>query len=162
MQKTISKIIAASILFILLSMSTCTQNNGNIGIWFGHWKVTDILINGAPVDNYSGNVFFSFQSKVFAQMQKWGEAYDQRFANFEDCGDHIIITFPYVTDENGNPVYDKNGDLLTEDRFFPLEITRMSMGENILNVDQANGDKLQLSMIDAAGETVVFRLKKWK
>ena len=117
MQKTISKIIAASILFILLSMSACTQNNGNIGIWF---------------------------------------------ANFEDCGDHIIITFPYVTDENGNPVYDENGDLLTEDRFFPLEITRMSMGENILNVDQANGDKLQLSMIDAAGETVVFRLKKWK
>ena len=38
----------------------------------------------------------------------------------------------------------------------------MSMGENILNVDQANGDKLQLSMIDAAGETVVFRLEKWK
>lgn len=157
-----NNIIAAFTMLAALMLSACTQNNGNIGMWFGHWKVTEITINGTSVDNYSGNVFFSFQNKVFAQMEKNGEAYDQRFANFEDCGDHIIITFPYVTDENGNPVYDENGDLLTEDRFFPLEITRMSMGENILNVDQANGDKLQLSMIDAAGETVVFRLKKWK
>ena len=157
-----NNIIAAFTMLAALMLSACTQNNGNIGMWFGHWKVTEITINGTSVDNYSGNVFFSFQNKVFAQMEKNGEAYDQRFANFEDCGDHIIITFPYVTDENGNPVYDENGDLLTEDRFFPLEITRMSMGENILNVDQANGDKLQLSMIDTAGETVVFRLKKWK
>lgn len=157
-----NNIIAAFTMLAALMLSACTQNNGNIGMWFGHWKVTEITINGTSVDNYSGNVFFSFQNKVFAQMEKNGEAYDQQFANFEDCGDHIIITFPYVTDENGNPVYDENGDLLTEDRFFPLEITRMSMGENILNVDQANGDKLQLSMIDAAGETVVFRLKKWK
>lgn len=155
-----NNIIAAFTMLVALMLSACTQNNGNIGMWFGHWKVTEITINGTSVDNYSGNVFFSFQNKVFAQMEKNGEAYDQRFANFEDCGDHIIITFPYVTDENGNPIYDENGNLITKN-FYPLEITRMSR-ENILNVDQANSDKLQLSMIDAAGETVVFRLKKWK
>lgn len=154
--------IAAFVLFMTVVLSACTQNNGNIGLWFGHWKVTEITINGTTADSYSGNLFFSFQSKVFAQMQKWGEAYDQRFANFEDCGDYIIITFPYVTNEEGNPVYDENGNLVTEDHFKPLEITHMSMGENILNVDQANGGKLQLSMVDAAGETVVFRLEKWK
>ena len=60
------------------------------------------------------------------------------------------------------PVYDENGNLFTEDHFKPLEITRMSMGENILNVDQANDGILQLSMVDAAGETIVFRLEKWK
>lgn len=155
-----NNIIAAFTMLAALMLSACTQNNGNIGMWFGHWKVTEITINGTSVDNYSGNVFFSFQNKVFAQMEKNGEAYDQRFANFEDCGDHIIITFPYVTDKNGNPIYDENGNLITKN-FYPLEITRMSR-ENILNVDQANSDKLQLSMIDAAGETVVFRLKKWK
>lgn len=146
---------------MLISLSACTQNNGNIGMWFGHWKVTAIEIDGTPDETYDENMFFSFQSKVFAQMVKWEHAYDQRFANFEDCGDYLKITFPYVTDENGNPAHDKNGNLITEEHFIPLELSHMSMGDNIVNVDKIDGDNVQLSMVTSNGEKIVYHLKKW-
>ena len=43
----------------------------------------------------------------------------------------------------------------------PVEITRMSMGENVVAVDYLNGNSLQLSMTDAAGDKVVYNLEKW-
>ena len=55
------------VLLMFCGISSCTQNDGNIGEWFGHWKLNTISVNGAVDDEYGGNIFFSFQSKTFCQ-----------------------------------------------------------------------------------------------
>ena len=51
---------------LLLSITGCTQNNGNIGNWFGQWRMDSYKVNGEVQEDYQGNIFFCFQSAVFA------------------------------------------------------------------------------------------------
>ena len=157
-------ISALLLLSIALSMATsCTHNNGDIGDWFGHWKLNTITVDGMVDDSYEGNIFFSFQGGVFAQIlvkpNHGAGMLDRHYANWEDHGSYIIINYPYHTDENGNPVYNENGELKAP--FKPLPVTRMSIGDNTINVDRKKGNDLQLSMTDADGHTVVYNLEKW-
>lgn len=149
------------IVFSLFVQSSCTQNNGNIGEWFGLWKLNSITVDGAVDEDYEKNIFFAFQGKVFGQVKVSldDNGSDWRFANWDDEGDYFIITYAYVTDDDGNPVYGEDGE--PECLYEPHSITRMSMGENIVQVDYIKGDDLQLSMTDAAGEEVVYNLEKW-
>ena len=148
------------VLLMLCGISSCTQNDGNIGEWFGHWKLNTISVNGAVDDEYGGNIFFSFQSKTFCQTMMYADhRAEHRFANWDNRDTYFIITFPFETDDAGNPLYDEDGDLVC--LYEPLEITRMSMGENVVAVDYLNGNSLQLSMTDAAGDKVVYNLEKW-
>ena len=156
MKKTIIFMVAA----VVVMLQSCTQNNGNIGQWFGHWKVNAITVDGVADSDYEGNVFFSFQSKVFGQrLIDDYHGYEPRFANWDDRGDYFIITFPYETDADGNPLYDDDGNLVC--LYEPLEVTRMSMGENVVHVDSKEGNNVQLSMTAADGSAIVYSLEKW-
>ena len=52
------------ICMIMILLSACTRNHGDIGIWFGTWHVDQITAGGTPV-NVEGDYFFQFQNKVF-------------------------------------------------------------------------------------------------
>lgn len=45
-------------------MGGCMQNDGNIGRWFGMWKVECIEHNDVALSDYHGNVVLKFQSGV--------------------------------------------------------------------------------------------------
>lgn len=153
-------IITFIIVAFVAMLQSCTQNNGHIGEWFGHWKVTSITIDGTPNSDYECNMFFSFQSKVFGQRIVDNlHGTEMRFANWDNRGDYFIITFPYETDADGNPLYDEEGNLVC--LYEPYPISHMSMGENIVYVDYINGNDLQLSMTDAEGAAIVYHLEKW-
>ena len=57
MKKKILFAIAATAI-----IAACTHNDGNIGDWFGAWKLREITINGTPDAAYGGNMFWKFQS----------------------------------------------------------------------------------------------------
>ncbi len=139
---------------------SCTHNDGDIGDWFGHWKLNEIVVDGTVDANYEHNMFFSFQNSVFAQTIVYPDnSVDRLFANWTDCGNYLIIEYAYAKDEKGNPIYSENGDLVA--LFYPAPITRMSIGENIVNVDYINGNNLQLSMTDSIGQKITYKLEKW-
>ncbi|MGM9833045.1 MAG: hypothetical protein ACI31A_05080 [Candidatus Limisoma sp.] len=58
-------------LVAMLTLGSCLHNNGDIGPWFGHWKVTRITIDGTDDPNYGGDLFFSFQSSVIRVSQSF-------------------------------------------------------------------------------------------
>lgn len=52
------------ILFMLLMIFGCTQNNGHIGPIFGSWTLVEISDNGSPIDLDDSETVFSFQNQI--------------------------------------------------------------------------------------------------
>ena len=50
------RIIAAVVMTAI--SGSCTHNNGDIGPWFGEWKLTSIEIDGSPDAAYKANTFW--------------------------------------------------------------------------------------------------------
>ena len=91
MKKTAIYII---LLFILLTLGSCTRNHGDIGIWFGTWHVEQITADGTLV-NVEGDYFFQFQNKVFRVSKVYGhEDLIESFGTLEENGDKMTISFP--------------------------------------------------------------------
>lgn len=123
----------------------CTHNNGDIGRWFGLWRVVSITVNGSNNGNYTGNIFFAFQSTTFEQKKVNDDhGVAQMIGEWREDGDALIITFPY-------------------DRYYPIDGYMIGGGEeNRLTVSGGSDNKhLQLSLITPAGSTVVYSLEKY-
>ena len=79
---------------MLLALSSCTRNHGNIGPWFGTWHVEQITADGVP-QNVEGDYFFQFQSKVFRVSRVYGhENLVESFGTWEENSDKMNIRFP--------------------------------------------------------------------
>lgn len=135
--------------FALLLTVGCTQNNGNIGIWFGTWQVTQIAVDGEPQKDYDNNMFFKFQANVCDIITVLPHnVYYQHFAEFTEVDSKTIIVDFSHTDE-WNPVeFDA-----------PLS-SFLENGKNILKVTKHNNRKLTLTLQTAEGSTVTYSLKK--
>ena len=48
-------------IFVVLSFCGCTHNNGDIGPWFGQWKVERIDKDGMPDPDYCRVVVFKIR-----------------------------------------------------------------------------------------------------
>ena len=62
-----------SAILIAIAASGCTRNDGDIGPWFGQWKLVALTCDDAPVADYGDNIFFSFQNNVFQIITVKGE-----------------------------------------------------------------------------------------
>ena len=45
-------IITVLLVLIATVLPSCTQNDGNIGDWFGHWKLLSVTVNGEENEEY--------------------------------------------------------------------------------------------------------------
>lgn len=127
----------------VLMGESCSRNNGDIGVWFGLWKVESIEVDGEPAADYDGNVFFQFQGKVF-NMRKITEhhVYTDCFGNWEEKGETLKLTFP-------------------DDRYVPFSETRMG-AECTLSIEKKSGSEIEMSFVqDGTGSIVRLRLVKW-
>ena len=52
---------------VLTIVAACTKNNGDIGVWFGLWKVTSVEVDGSADRKYKGNVYAGSQNTTFEQ-----------------------------------------------------------------------------------------------
>ena len=88
-----------SAILIVIAASGCTRNDGDIGPWFGQWKLVALSQGGAPVADYQDNIFFSFQSNVFQIITVKGE-FDRSicWANWTDGGSTVTIDFAHRED----------------------------------------------------------------
>ena len=82
-------------MLIMLLVSGCTHNNGDIGPLYGQWKLTEIDIDGTPSADYEGNVFWSFQSSAIEikALYPYHEV-QQCYGNWSMDGDELRLDFP--------------------------------------------------------------------
>ena len=77
-------------------VASCTSNNGDIGPWFGTWKVTEVRCDSEVEEQYAGNMFFKFQSSVFEVLVVNDHHFsDTAFGEWrEEPGGKLVIWFP--------------------------------------------------------------------
>ncbi len=137
-------IYTIAILFVaVLSMTSCTHNNGDIGPYFGLWHVETIECDGIRTD-YEGTHFFAFQSTVF-QLRYTDdvqtEAYTVGTWTETDAG--IDVRFP-------------------DEQLWWTSLTGIAWDQvNHFTVESLSGKNMVLSLVNADGHTYRYTLKKW-
>lgn len=129
---------------MLLPLSSCLHNNGDIGPWFGQWKVTEVQINGERDPKYKGDGFFCFQSSTFKLVQSYPEdnSATSIFGNWEEKDGYISVLFH---DREDSPWL--RG-------YFHLD------KKSMLTVVKRKGDKV-LKYTAEDGNEYTYFLKKW-
>ena len=132
------------LLAAMLMVASCTTNNGDIGPWFGMWRVTEITTDGVADADYQGNMFFKFQSTVFEMLLVHDDhGTENRFGIWNDDGKGTLtVSFPDANHE-------------------PLPQSHMRAEQNVLTFNgvQSSGFVLRLDSPD--GHVYTYRLVKW-
>ena len=132
------------LLAAMLMVASCTTNNGDIGPWFGTWRVTAITPDGVADADYRGNMFFKFQSTVFEMLLVYDDhGTENRFGVWNDDGKGTLtVSFPDANHE-------------------PLPQSHMRAEQNVLTFNgvQSSGFVLRLGSPD--GHVYTYRLVKW-
>ena len=68
MKSTIARLTTILIVGICL-LTGCTHNNGDIGPFFGKWKLERMTVNTEEVADYEGNIFWSYQSSTISMTR---------------------------------------------------------------------------------------------
>lgn len=134
-------------LLSIFMLSSCMHNNGDIGDYFGTWKVKTISVDGETDASYSGNVFFQFQSDVVRLVQNRSN-YDitEYFGTWEGDENTLIIDL----DHKVNP----------ESEVYNIpEITHLVKGENHISVTGQTSSKMTWTFTSNS-QTIIYTLIK--
>ena len=149
--KITRKIIFAVLLGVLAC--ACTHNNGDIGHWYGQWKLESIEADGSPVADYEGNMFWAFQNKVFCidKVIDDGLSHVMRWATWSQDGNTLLIDFRHS--DGFSPT--------TDNDYHPFPILGMeSDAVNALTIETLSSGRL-VQKYDAGDKLYTYRLRKW-
>lgn len=147
------KRLATHIIFsiiVVMTLSGCTKNDGDIGYWFGLWHLDSIEIDGEPDQNYEGKYFFLFQGKVFCirWVDDTTHGYGESYAQWEESDDGKFITINFV-DSRFTPTMD----------YLP---TNYLSTVTTLTVDTLTSTTMVLHYTRDDATTITYRLTHWE
>lgn len=150
--ETIKPIILLLVAGLSAVLISCTHNEGDIGPYFGTWKLTAITVDGEEVESYSGNIFWQFQASVFC-MRQVDDSHGQetRWASWYSSGDSLYLDFSHEEDEYDNV-----------DKYKPFGVSGLGQGLNRLEIMTLSGRKMTLEYVDPEGTVYRYSLTKWK
>ncbi len=134
--------LISALLLTLLALPGCTHNNGDIGDFFGKWKLVSIERNDLQPVAYEGNIFWDFQNTTISMISITTQ-HDttQTYGNWTVDGDLLTISFP---DADLAPLPELNLP-----RTCSMTIEKHTSKEMILNYHPANG------------ENIIYTFRKW-
>jgi len=137
---------------LMLCMSSCSKNNGDIGYWFGMWHLDSIEIDGEPDDGYDGNFYFMFQGKVFCV--RWlNEAYHEyveSYARWEENTEAKTVTINFADSRFPSQIVDYAPSIYLN------TVTTMT-------VEMINSTTMVLNYTsNDTGVTYTYRLTHWE
>lgn len=146
------------LVFIALSIVTltsCTHNNGDIGPWFGTWHLESVDIDGSPEPDYEGNIFWGFQSEVIfltrVPVNEPGiHSVEKRFGTWREADKTLYLKFAY-NDNNDQEGYQYHA---FEELHFPYGT------ETALAIIKAPGRKAILQYTAPDGHSYTYKIKK--
>lgn len=130
-------------LIAVTMISGCTQNNGDIGEWFGEWHLKTIEINGVDDDKYDGDVLWKFQNNIVEMVvvSKTGHSHTEHYGTWSADDRTLTLNFTHSDDLNaaGTGKYAPPAQTLLPAAVTDLRIVKLSSREIILqyNPDSA-------------------------
>lgn len=142
-------------LIIAACFQACTHNNGDIGPFFGTWKVTEITIDSHSDESYKGNMFWAFQTSVI-NMRTVDTATnlsnDESWGSWEEDGNTLRLFFTHTDDSNPSQGSHK---------YTPLPASHLPAGVSDLSIISISASDMKLEYSDPNGTVYGYSLKKW-
>lgn len=134
-------------LLSVFMLSGCMHNNGDIGNYFGTWKLSTINVDGVDDPEYKENIFFQFQSDVFRLVQnRTQNDITEYFGTWSETDNIMVLKLNYKV----NPE--------SEVYHIPT-ITRLIKGDNIIAVKHESNNRM-IWTFSSEGQTIIYTLKK--
>lgn len=152
--KKFSKAVVACIITLLFT--SCLQNNGQIGPWYGMWKLTSLTINGVDDPEYEGNVFWKFQTGI-VQMIEYdveNESSITSTGTWKEKGNVLELTYEYSDDSHQDPETSQKYTTL-------IGMHLPSTGVINLDINKKPGSSMKLTYRAEDGTAYVYTFKKW-
>lgn len=142
MQKMKSLYKILTLAAILFTATACTRNNGDIGDWFGTWKLDNITIDGVPDKNYGDNVVWKFQSDIISMclINDAEHSSIARWGTWQQVDDRIILNFTYKDDEiePGTNIYQPIQSIYLPGGIMELTVVTLSRSKIVLRYTSAD------------------------
>ena len=88
-------VLIISIGLTLLTLLSCTRNNGGEARLYGQWKLVRITHDGADDASYEGNIFWKFQNKTIEMQQMYANHTSlTSFGNYRLADGTLFLSFP--------------------------------------------------------------------
>lgn len=124
--------------------TSCTHNNGDIGHWFGTWRLETIEINGVTDPDYqSPRLIWKFQSDIVSigEPDEVNHEFMRVFGNWYQDGDILHLDFDK---EMGDWSHELHIPLITD-----LKILKLT------------SKVIELQYTDSANNIYYYKLKRW-
>lgn len=143
------QIIKTPILFLasifMLAITSCTHNNGDIGDWFGTWRLESITIDGEADQAYAPPyMIWKFQNSIIQFILPDDKAHDYptTTGSWHEEANCLYLDFSWNL---GGP--------LTDTSHLPETCT--------LKILHLSGRSIELQYDSPDGQVYIYRLKKW-
>lgn len=139
-----SFIIAVVTAVATLASTGCTQNNGDIGDWFGEWHLRSIEINGAADNGYSGDMLWKFQNNIVEMIVVSGHTHTGHYGTWSEADGKLILNFTHSDNlhEAGTGKYAPPAQTHLPAAVVALNIVKLSSSEIILKYEAESGDMI--------------------
>lgn len=138
--------LALTLTLMAVTLGACTHNNGDIGPWFGAWRVESITVDGEPATDYAPPyLIWKFQGNVTSIQMPDDVTHEcpTMYGTWEQDGDRLSVNFDY----NSLMFFES----LTR---FPAHTT--------FDILKLGGNGIVLSYVNAdTGKRLTYTLKKW-
>lgn len=150
--ETIKPIILLLVAGISAVFIGCTHNDGDIGPFFGTWKLESVTIDGTEDSAYrEHNIFWQFQSSVFCMRRVYSNHNQENsWATWYDADGFLYVDYSHSDDS------DNTG------RYTPFAEMHFESGLNRLEIKSLSRRKMRLEMVSPSGTVCRYTLKKWK
>lgn len=143
-----------SYIFLLaaaLLLGACTQNNGQIGPWFGTWRLDRIDIDGNADKAYPGNVIWKFHSDIVAIIAVDDIEHDAipAWGTWSEENGVLTLNFTYSDTDNPNQW----------DKYTPPASTHIPAGISRLDIVSLSTARIILKYV-SSDATYTYYLKK--
>ncbi len=138
-----------TVALIAIIACSCTHNNGDIGDYFGTWKLETITVDNTVDAEYDGNLFWKFQTSVFC-LQRVDERHssETRYGTWEQIDNILRLDFTHKEDK-GETIYT------------PFPESRLYRGVTDLKIVSFSSSEMKLNYTDKNGKFIQYKLKKW-
>lgn len=140
------------VLVVAVITTGCTQNNGDIGEWFGEWHLNAITINDIDDATYTGDVLWKFQNDIVEMVvvNPIGHSHSEHYGTWSADDETLTLNFTHHDDLNaaGSGKYSPPAQTMLPAAVTELKILKLSSREIVLRYDQA------------ADKSIVYTLKK--
>ena len=138
----------------MVTLSSCTHNNGDIGPYFGTWKLLSISVDGVEDVDYAGNVFWKIQNEVecMVRVNESAHTANECWGTWKEIGNVLQLNHTHWDDNH------KQGSFY----YSPLPETHLPANSiSDLEIVSLSGSSMQLKYVTDDKRVVGYKFTKW-